>query len=71
MLETNITKHYHPEFFTQSGVCIESMKRTKTPGELKAFDAMALKKELRAMKNDTITTSSKVHRRKRNYPSKC
>ena len=70
MLETNITKHYHPEFFTQSGVRIESVKRTKTPGELKAFDAMVSKEELRAMKNDTITTSSKVHRKKRNYPSK-
>ena len=64
MLEINNTKHYHPEFFTQSGVHIESVKRTKTPGELKAFDAMASKMELRAMKNDTITTSSKVHRKK-------
>ena len=71
MLETNIPKHYHPESFTQSGVRMESVKRTKTPGVLKAFDAMASKMELRAMKNDTITTSSKVHRRKRNYPSKC
>ncbi len=70
MLETNITKHYHPEFFTQSGVRIESVKRTKTPGELKLFDAMASKMELRAMKNDTITTSSKVPRKKRNYPTK-
>ena len=42
MLETNIPKHYHPESFTQSGVRIESVKRTKTPGALKAFDAKAL-----------------------------
>ena len=70
MLETDITKHYHPEFYTQSGVRIESVKRTKTPGELKSFDAMASKMEVRAIKNDTITTSSKVHRKKRNYPAK-
>lgn len=70
MLETNIPKHYHPESFTQSGVRMESVKRTKTPGALKAFDAMASKTELREMKNETITISSKVHRRKRNYPSK-
>ena len=70
MLETNIPKHYHPESFTQSGVRMESVKRTKTPGALKAFDAMASKTKLRAMKDDTMTTSSKILRRKKNYPSK-
>jgi hypothetical protein len=49
---------------------MESVKRTKTPGALEAIDAMASKMEIRAIKNDTITMSSKVHRKKRLYPSK-
>ncbi len=70
MLEMATPKQYHPESLTQSGVHMESVKRTKTPGALEAIDAMASKMELRAIKNDTITLSSKVHRKKRLYPSK-
>ena len=69
MLEMATPKQYHPESFTQSGVCMESVKRTKTPGALEAIDAMASKMETGAIKNDTITMSSKVHRKKRIYPS--
>ena len=68
-LDTATPKQYHPESFTQSGVCTESVKRTETPGVLEAIDAIASKMEIRAIKNDTITKSSKVHQKKRIYPS--
>ena len=68
-LEINNQKQYNPESFTQDGVRTESVKRYKTGG-LKAIDTMASKTELRTLRNSTITASSKVHRRKRIYPSK-
>jgi hypothetical protein len=68
-LEINNQKQYHPESFTQDGVRPETVKRHKTGG-LRAIDAMASKTEVRALKNSTTTTSSKVQRKNRNYPSK-
>ncbi len=69
ILEINSQKQYHPESFTQDGVRPESIKRQKSGG-LTAIDAMASKTEVRALKNCTTTTSSKVQRKKRTHPSK-
>ena len=69
-LQISNKKEYVAEAYTQSGVCHESVKRTKTSGALSTIDAMAMKTELRAMKNQTITTNSKDHSKKRTYPTK-
>ena len=59
-VETKNKKEYNDNGFTQSGVRLESVKRTKTNGALSTIDAMATKTELRAMKNQKVTSSSKV-----------
>ena len=69
-VETNVEKEFRPEAFTQTGVRSESVKRTKTKGLMSTIDAMATKTEQRAIKSQTITLSSKVHRTKRLYPTK-
>ena len=69
-LETKNKKEYNDDGFTQSGVRHETVKRTKTNGALSTIDAMATKTELRAMKNQMVMLSSKVHRKKRMYPTK-
>ena len=69
-LEIGNQKEYPAESYTQSRVCHKSVKRTKTSCALWRIDAMATKTELRAMKNQTITTNSKVHRKKWMYPTK-
>lgn len=69
-VETNVEKEFRPEAFTQTGVRSESVKRTKTKGSMSTIDAMATKTEQRAIKSQTITLSSKVHRTKRLYPTK-
>ena len=69
-LETSNKKEYAAAAYTQSGVHHESVKIMKTRGALSMIDAMETKTELRAMKNQTITTTSKVHRKKWTYPTK-
>jgi hypothetical protein len=69
-LETKNKKEYNDNGFTQSGVRHETVKRTKTNDASSTIDVMATKTELRAMNNQTVTLSSKVHRKKRMYPTK-
>ena len=69
-METNVEKEFRPEAFTQTGIRSESVKRTKTKGSMSTIDTMATKTEQRAIKSQTITLSSKVHRTKRLYPTK-